>query len=156
MTKETNKIKLLLYGVSLLISFIMVLDFTLPGKNFVEDVVSIKKEKQRYYNAAGNSHYSYKLISPKHHFSVSEDFAKSVENEKIKYSVSLLFQEINRYSNLSSEKGSIHSFRIASGLVLPLIVIFAIFIAYRCKKKMSTLLFVLHVVLLSNLIFLLL
>lgn len=156
MIKEISKVKLFLYGLTILTALIILVDFTLPGKVFTEDIISIDKERQQYYNAAGNSHYSYKLITSKHRFTVSEDFAKSVEDEKIKYSVSLIFNEVNRYDVHSSEQSNIHSFRIASGLILPLIIIFTILIAYKYKKKMNTLLFVLHVVLLGNLIFLIL
>ncbi len=154
--EKTNKITLWSYVITLIVALVILIDFTLPGKVFTEEVVNLEKERQQYYNAGGNYHYSYKLTTAKHNFSVSEDFAKSVQNKKIKYSVSLLFKEINRYSLLSSDKSTSYSFRIVSGLVFPLIVIFAMILAYRYKKKMSTLLFVLQITLLANFIMLLL
>lgn len=156
MIREATKIQLLLYGITILASLVILIDFTLPGKVFTEEVLEIEKERQQYYNAGGNYHYSYKVITAKHHFSVSEGFAKSVQNKKIKYSVSLIFKEINRYSLLSSENSTIYSFRIVSGLILPLLVIFTIAIAYRYKKKISTLIFVLQIILLANFIMLIL
>lgn len=152
MTREANKIQLLLYGITVIVSLVILIDFIVPGKVFTEEVIEIEKQRQQYYNAGGNYHYSYKAITSKHHFSVSEGFAKSVQNKKIKYSVSFIFKEINSYSLLSSENSTIYSFRIVSGLILPLIVIITIAIAYRYKKKISTLIFVLQIILLANFI----
>lgn len=149
-----NRMKLILYVITLITAFIILIDFTLPGKVFTEDNVKISKGKERYYNAGGNSHNTFRVIAPKHSFFVSEDFAKSVQNNKIRYSVSLIFREINRYELLSSNRAEIYSFRIASGLVLPLIVVLALLIAYKYEHKMSTILSVLQIALLINLILL--
>jgi len=154
MIRETNKIQLLLYGISLIASLVILIDFTLTGNVFTKEVIAIQKERQQYYNAARNYHYSYKVITSQHHFSVSEDFAKSVQNKKIKYSVSFIFKEINRYSLLSSKNSTIYSFRIVSGLVLPLLVIITIALAYLYKKKISILIIVLQIILLANFIIL--
>jgi hypothetical protein len=156
MIENANKTKLLLYGLTLLTALVILIDFTLPGKVFTEEGVNIKKEREKYFNAGGNSHNTYKLITSKHHFSVSESFAKSVQNKKIKYSVSLIFKEINRYGLLSSKKSEIYSFRMASGLVLPLIVIFTLVIAYKYEDRISLLIFVLQITLLANFIILIL
>ena len=152
MIQETNRLKLLLYVITLIIALVILIDFSLPGKVFTEEVASIKKTRQNYYNAAGNYHYSYRVITSKHQFSVTEDFAKSVQDKKVEYSVSFLFKEINSYQLVSSDKSETYSFRIASGLVLPLLVIFTIIIAYKYKRRMSTLLFVLQIILLANLV----
>ena len=154
MIKEADKKKLLVYGITLITAFVILIDFILPGKVFTEEIINIEKERQQYYNAARNYHYSYKVVTSKHHFSVSEDFAKYVQSQKIKYSVSFIFKEVNRYGLLSSKKSSIYSFRIVSGLILPLLVIFTIVVAYKYKKRLSILIFVLQVTLLANLIIL--
>lgn len=154
MTKERNKIQLFSYGVTLLVSLIILGDFILPGSIYTDEVIAIKKERQQYYNAAGNYHYSYKAVTSQHRFLVSEDFAKSAQDKKIKYSVSLLFKEINRYGLLSSKESMVHSLRIASGLILPLLIIGTILIAYKYKKRIGTLLFILQIILLGNLVLL--
>jgi len=151
-----NKTKFLLYGISLLIALIIIIDFTLPGKVYTEEIIDIKNEREKYYNAGGNSHSTYKVITSKHQFNVSEDFAESAEKKKIKYSVSLIFKEINRYELFSSEKNEIYSFRMVSGLVLPLLVILALLIAYKYEDRIRILLFVLQITLLGNLIMLIL
>ena len=154
MTKETNKIQLFLYGITVIISLVILFDFILPGKVFTDEVIDIKKERQQYYNAARNYHYSYKVVTSKHQFSVTKAFAKSAQDKKVKYSVSLIFKEVNRHRLLSSENSTIYSFRIVSGLIFPLMVIITIAIAYRYKKRISTLIFVLQIILLLNLILL--
>jgi len=154
MTKETNKIQLLLYGITILLALVVLIDFTLPGKVFTEDVIKVERKRENYYNAGGNSHISYKVITSKRQFSVSEDLAKSVENKQIEYSESLIFKEVNRHKLVSSEKSTIYSFRLVSGLILPLIVIITILITYIYKKEMNILIFVLQVLLLGDYIIL--
>jgi hypothetical protein len=156
MLKETNKITILLHGITLLVALVILIDFAFPGKVYTEEILNVDQERQQYSNAAGNHHYSYKVATAKHHFSVSEDFAKSAQDKKVTYSVSLIFQEINNYRLHSSDKSNIDSFRLASGLGLPLLVILTFLIAYKIKKRMSTLLFVLQIALLGNLVLLIL
>lgn len=156
MNKGINKIQLVLYGLTIVIALVILIDFTLPGKIFTEDVTNVERNREKYYNAGGNSHISYKVITSKHQFSVSEDFAKSVENKQIVYYESLIFKQINRHKLVSSEESTIYSFRIVSGLVLPLMVITTILIAYFYKKELSILIFVLQVLLLGNFIMLVL
>ncbi|WP_394751065.1 hypothetical protein [Spongiimicrobium salis] len=155
MSKENNKTRLYAYGLTVLLSLIVLLDFALPGKVFTEDVLDIKKTRQNYYNAAGNYHYSYKVVTAEHQFLVSEDFAKLAQDEKIAYSVSWLFKEVNRHRLPANGVSSIYSLRMASGLILPLLVILMIAIAYGYKKRMSRLIFVLQVISVLNLILLL-
>lgn len=154
MTEETNKTQLLSYVITILLALVVLIDFTLPGKVFIEDVIKVERKREKYYNAGGNSHISYKVITSKRQFSVSEDLAKSVEKKQIEYSESLIFKEVNRHKLVSSEKSTIYSFRLVSGLILPLIVIIIILIAFIYKKEMSILIFVLQVLLIGNLIIL--
>jgi hypothetical protein len=154
--KKINQNKLVLYAITLFIALIIIVDFTLPGKTYTEEVISVEKKRQQYYNAARNYHYSYEVVTAKHNIMVTEDFAKSVENKLIKYSVSLIFNEINKYGLESSNESITYSFRIASGLVLPLLVIFTIFFMYKYNRKMNILIFVLQIVLLANFIMLIL
>lgn len=128
-------------------------DFIMPGKVVVDEIVGVKKERQQYYNASGNYHYSCRVITTAHHFSVSEDFVEIVKgNEKIEYSVSRIFNEVNWYRLLTTEKKDVYSLRIISALLLPLMTIVAIGVAYRNKKKINILVFVLQTLLIANLI----
>lgn len=143
--------KLLAYAIPALIATIILLDFSLPGTEFTEDVVKIKRERQNYYNAGGNYHYTYEIVTPTRTFTVSKSTAEAARDSKINYTVSSIFEEVNSYSVKDLDKRSIHSFRLVSGLVYPLIVLLFLFIAYKYNKNWATLLFVLQVVLLADL-----
>lgn len=143
--------KLLAYAIPALIATIILLDFSLPGTEFTEDVVKIKRERQNYYNAGGNYHYTYEIVTPTRTFTVSKSTAEAARDSKINYTVSSIFEEVNSYSVKDLDKSSIHSFRLVSGLVYPLIVLLFLFIAYKYNKNWATLLFVLQVVLLADL-----
>jgi len=155
MSKAPSTVPLAIYGITLLLALVILLDFALPGTVYSEQVVSVQKKKQRYYNAGGNSHNSYEVVTPKHQFSVAEDIAKSAEGKSMSYTVSLLFQEVNSYSILPSQNRTIYSFRLISGFVLPLLLLLAIGIKFRFKKDLSILLFVLQVLIVGDFIMLL-
>ena len=155
MNDHQYKLRVILYAIFVLVALVIIVDFVLPGRIVNDEIINVKRERQQYYNAAANFHYSYKVMTSEHHFWVSEDFAQSVQDhEKIKYSVSPVFKEVNWYGLVSSENTSSYSLRIISGLVLPLLTMISIIIAYRYKKKIGTLVFVLQSLLIADLIFL--
>ena len=155
MNDHQHKLRLSLYAIFVLAALVIILDFILPGRVVNDEIIDVKIERQQYFNAARNYHYSYKVITSEHQFSVAEDFAELIQDEeKIEYSVSRIFKEVNWYRLLSSENRAVYSLRILSGLVLPLLTILSILLAYRYKKKMGTLGFVLQVLLVADLIFL--
>jgi hypothetical protein len=138
-----------------LVALIILVDFVSPGRIINDEIINIKKERQQYYNAARNYHYSYKVITSEHEFLITDDFAKlELVNEKIEYSVSPIFKEVNWYRLLSSENKSFYSLRIVSGLVIPLLAIISIFVTFRYKKEIDILVFILQILLIANLIFL--
>ena len=155
MNKHQHKLRVTLYATFVLAALVIIADFILPGRIINDEIIRVERERQQYYNAARNYHYSYKVITNEHQFSVTEDFAGLVQgHEKIEYSVSRIFKEVNWYRLLSSENRAVYSLRIISGLVLPLLTIISIIIAYRYKKNISTLVFVLQVLLIADMIFL--
>ncbi len=142
-------------SLCMLASLVIIADFLLPGRVFVEEVIEVKKERQQYYNAARNYHYSYKVFTHEHNFFISEDFAQFIqEHQAITYTVSPIFDEVNSYSLPSSGTKGIYSLRILSGLILPLLVIVAMGLAYKYEHKVSTFVFVLQILLIADLIFL--
>ncbi|MEM6629117.1 MAG: hypothetical protein AAF694_05570 [Bacteroidota bacterium] len=155
MNKYQNTLRLSVHGIFVLAALVILIDFIIPGKVVNDEIIEVKSERQQYYNAARNSHYSYKVITRKHHFFVAEDFAKLVQgHEKIEYSVSRVFKEVNGYRLLPSGNRRVYSLRIVSGLVLPLLTIISILVAYQYKKNIGTLVFVLKALLIVDLIFL--
>ncbi|WP_405201721.1 hypothetical protein [Dokdonia sp. LLG6352-1] len=155
MHNKPSTVPLAIYGVTALLALVTLLDFALPGTVYTEEVTRVQKKKQRYYNAGGNSHNSYEVVTPKHQFSVAEDIAKSAEGTSVSYTVSLLCKEVNSYSILPSEDRTIYSFRLVSGFVLPLLLLLVIGIKFRFKKDLSILLFVLQLLVVGNFIWLL-
>jgi len=147
--------RLSIYAAFILAALVIIVDFVSPGRIINDEIINLQKERQQYYNAARNYHYSYKVITSEHEFLVAEDFAKlDLVNEKIEYSISRIFKQVNWYKLLSSENKSFYSLRIASGLVLPLLLIIAIFLVFRYQKKIGTIVFILQILLIADLIFL--
>lgn len=155
MIKSRLKIRRWIYSIFTIVALIIVADFIIPGTVFLNEIVNIKRQTQQYNNAAGNYHYSYKVFTRKHNFFISKDFAETIkENQKIKYSVSRIFNEVNSYSSFNPERKGMYPLRIVSGLIIPLIVILMMGITSRYEKKIVVLAFVLKAALIADLIFL--
>lgn len=137
-------------------ALVIIADFILPGRTHVDEVISVKKERQQYYNAARNYHYSYRVFTNSHNFSVSEDFAQTVQaKQKIKYRVSILFKEINSYSLITSETKNIYSLRILSGLAVPFMTILILVLRNIYQRRINgNLVFMIQALLAGDLIFL--
>ncbi|SMG52531.1 hypothetical protein SAMN05661096_03956 [Marivirga sericea] len=156
MSKSQDKFRLFFYGLFTLASVIILLDFFLPGRKVVDEIVSVQKERQQYYNAARNFHYSYKVSTSQHDFYISGDYAQEIEaNEKIGYAVSWIFNEVNTYRLLRFEDSETNSLRLITGMLMPILVLITMSTAYLLKKKMSTLVFVMQVLLIVDLVLLL-
>ena len=146
-----------LYLLTIALAAVIFIDFELPGKAVTNEILEIKKERQQYYNAAQNFHYTYKIVTAEHSFTVSEDFAKEVSiGEKVEYAVSYLFNEVNRYASAQGEHSSIHSFRWVSGLILPLLTVIIMLLAMKYPGRLSIVSFVFQVLLIADLIYLIL
>ncbi|MCC5930893.1 MAG: hypothetical protein JJU28_16735 [Cyclobacteriaceae bacterium] len=155
MIKNRNKLRLYWHGLFTLASLLILADFLLPGRLVVDEIVEVKKERQQYYNAARNYHYSYKAFTSIHSFSITEDFAKKLKiTQKMELAISPIFEEINSYRLPNSERSEIYSLRILSGLIIPLALIIVTVLAFKYEKKMSVLIFVIQVLVIADLIFL--
>ncbi len=132
-------------------------DFLWPEKHINDNINEVQKQRQNYYNAARNFHYSYKVITDEHEYYVTEDFAElELPGKPIEYSVSFLLEEVNWYRLAASQQKSYYSLRLVSGLVLPLLSLLSILLVFRYKRKIGTLVFVLNLLMLANRIFLIL
>ncbi|MEM6272978.1 MAG: hypothetical protein AAF998_26430 [Bacteroidota bacterium] len=151
-----QRLQIAFFAISLLVAGAIILDFVLPGQIVDDRIVEVKMERQSHHNASGNSHYAYEVITGQHQFSVSEEFARvAQEREPIEYAVSRLFREINWYRRFASESKSVHSFRIATGLGLPLLAMLAMGVAFFYLRRTGTWLVVLQTLLLADLVYLL-
>jgi hypothetical protein len=152
-----NKIRLSLYSIFAVIALIILIDFIAPGRVINSDVIHVKKERQQYYNAGGNHHNSYQVITPEHHFSVTKYFVKKIKtSQQITYTVSPIFNEVNRYGLTSSKNKTMYSLRIISGFIIPFFALITILLAYKLKDKIDILVFVFKALLIGNLVFLIL
>ena len=150
-----HKLRLYINATFVVAALVITVDFILPGRIINDEIINVRKERQQYYNAARNYHYSYKVITSEHQFWVSEDFAQLVQDhEEIEFSVSRIFKEVNWYRLLSSEIRSSYSLRIITGLALPLLTIISILVAFLYKRNIGTLVFILQTLLIADLIFL--
>ncbi len=145
-----------LYVLTIVASTIILADFLLPGKAVTSSIADIKKERQQYYNAARNFHYTYKIVTDEDSFTVSADFAKETAiGQEVTYSLSPLFKEVDGYAVLDTKASGLHSFRLLSGLVFPLLCIVVMLLTLRRLNNMSILSFVFQVLLVADLIYLL-
>ena len=155
MNKSTFKLRPFFYSLFILVALVIITDFALPGEAFTDQVIKVQAERQQYFNAAQNYHYSYKLTTGQHDFSVSEDFAETVnEGDTVNYRLSRIFKEVNRYHLSTTESIHTNSLRRYSGLILPLLVLLVMGLAFRHGKRMSALIFVLQALTLGDLVFL--
>ena len=142
-----------LNGLFVVLALVMLVDFAIPGKAYSREIKEVTRERQNYYNAGGNYHYSYKVITNDRRILVSEDFAQTIgEDDRIEYTVSTVFKEVNWHRLNASGKKSYYSLRLASGLVLPVLLIIAIVLYYRYNKGRASIVFILQVLLIGDLI----
>ena len=155
MKNDSDTIRLLGSVAFILMSLVVIIDFSVPGQIKSDEIIDVIRERQQYYNAARNYHYSYELITSERQFAVTEGFVNFIqEQEKIEYAVSPLFNEVNWYRLIAINHQGIYPLRILSGLVLPLLTIISIAIAHYCTRRSSTLVFVLEVCLIADLVYL--
>ena len=98
MSESSHKLRFYSYAFFGFIALFILADFALPGKNYTKEIVELRTERQKYFNAAGNSHLTYKVITDEHKFLVKEDFVQpELKGKQIEYTVSPLFKEVNWY-----------------------------------------------------------
>ena len=148
-------IKKYFYGLSIFAALVILTDFVLPGDEFKEGIIEIRKEREQYYNAARNYHFSYSVFTKNHQFSIAEDFVKKIQvNQEIEYTVSRIFKEVNSYKLPSAESNETYSLRLLTGLILPLLVLITMGFAFKYEDKIGTLVFVVQVLLIADLVLL--
>lgn len=152
-TVKLKRIIMLLFG---LLALVIISDFCISSKTYEEEVIAVNRNKERYYNAAQNAHYSYTVQTATHSFSASEDFAIQFnENPKVKTKISLLFDEVNTAEVVATGETEVYSLRLLSGLVFPLLALIVLGLGYKQPNKRTILLFVTQALLLADLVFLL-
>lgn len=156
MEQNHQKINVILHTAFYLLALIMLLDFLVPGKVFEGKNIKVFSEHQDYNNAGGNSHQAYFIRTDEHKFWVERDFALLArDQQKLNYSVSRIFEEVNWAYLEEADVRFRGSLRIISGFIVPILFLLAVALAFRLKKDLGIFLFVFQVLLLANLVFLL-
>lgn len=144
------------YLLTVLVCAVILTDFALPGTSYTSEINYVKKERQQYYNAAGNFHYTYKVVTDSHSFIVNETLGPVLySGAPISYRCSPIFNQVNSYQALGSDSFSTHSMRWVSGLILPLFLVLITLLTWRLRWNISNFYFILQVILAANLIYLL-
>ncbi|NND93921.1 MAG: hypothetical protein HKN45_03595 [Flavobacteriales bacterium] len=142
------------YLITLIIASLIALDFTLPGSSLNLEINEVERSRQQYYNAARNHHYSFIIHTDEHSFPVSSSFIEdSMVGQKIYYTVSLIFSEVNRYRMVESDSSEIYSLRWLSGLILPVLTILVMLLAFRYENRLELLSFIFQVLILTDFLF---
>ena len=82
-----------------LLAILFVIDFLLPGTEITSKVSTIKQVKQNYYNAGGNSHFSYTVKTENENFIISKEFRNKItQGDTILIKKSKIFNEVNSYT----------------------------------------------------------
>jgi len=148
--------KLIIQSIFLVAAIVILTDFIIPGEIQTGKIITLKKERQQYYNAARNHHYSYKVITKKDDILVDESFAKQeLKDKMIEFSVSRIFSEVNWYRIEAAPNKNFYSLRIASGVILPILMLLGLWLSTKYKIEISTLLFIVQILMLIDLFYLL-
>jgi len=136
------------------IAILLIVDFSLPGKEILTKVNSIETTRQSYYNAGGNSHLTYTITTEESSFTASKEFVKKIDiGNLISIKKSILFNEINSYSfNGFLET---YSLRLFSGLILPFLVIVILLAQTKFNLKISALALIFKILLVGDLAYIL-
>lgn len=149
-----QKLKLFFMAFSAVLSLIIILDFSLSGASIKEKVIGVNTTIESHNNAGGNSHFSFKIRTQNYAFTVSESFAHLIKNEdELNLSITPFFEEVNTV-RLSSGESEIHSLRLISGLILPLLIIIALALGYKIGNRWNNIVFVFEVLAFADLVFL--
>lgn len=153
--KSGQKLKLIFLVVCTLLSLIIILDFSIASAPITEKVVEVGATMESYNNAGGSSHFSFRVRTENHHFSVSESLATSLaEGDTLKLSISPLFNEMNTVQITQTGESEIYSLRLLSGLILPLLIVFVLTLGYKFGSKWSNVVFVFEVLAFADLVYL--
>lgn len=153
MSNSTNNFRRISNIVLLVAALLVLLDFAIPGKVMIAEVIDLKKSRQNYYNAAQNYHYSYRVITADYAFPVSEEFADSRESTAgdVEFSVSPLFKQVDWYNWVGHSSGPYtYSLRLISALFFPLAVFALVFASYRFNKQWNFVFLILRILTIAN------
>ncbi|WP_075343060.1 hypothetical protein [Tenacibaculum agarivorans] len=146
----------------ILIALTIIYDYSVKGKTYYDNVISKKIEKDienpydRTYNSKNNSRYSYQIIMNKYSFYCSRGFLYSIkEGGQIAYILSPIFNEINNYKAVKTQKTENNTFRKLYGFNIPFIILTVFILSFWFENYIYVLTFIGRVFILVDLIYVL-
>ena len=137
------------------IALATLMDTLFSFKTITEEVIYSRATKEQYFNAARNSHTTYKVITANHSFYVDEVFHGTTQpGDRIEIKQSLLFDEINGYKKECSANYEMSNMRIVSGYASSIAMLLVAILGFQFKNKVNTLVFVTQSLTLGNFIYL--
>lgn len=138
------------------LALLTLIDYRFSKNTTIDKIIDKTRSLENRYNVGRNYYYGYYLNTAERTINVSKEFQNNVvPNDDVEVEHSLLFNNINRITSVSSRAAEVYSLRIASGLVLPSLVLLILGIGYKLGNRIGTLVFIAEIVLLVNFYFLL-
>lgn len=138
------------------LAMVILADFEFSKETLTEEVSSKRWQLENRQSTGRNYYHSAHIFAGGFKIPVSEDFGEQTEEGHIvTFDKSLLFNEVNRITNVDTGLSEKFSFRWMTGCIIPLLAIVIMVIGIKRREKVNTLVFVTQVVLLLDLIFLL-
>lgn len=158
MDKEAlfSKVQLVFMVVMIGVAMAILADFEFTSKTITQKVDSKSSRLENRQSTGRNYYYATHIIAGDYRIPVSEDFADTTEKgHTLIFKKSLLFNEVNRVTNVDTGASEKFSFRWMTGCIIPLFGIVVFVLGIKRREKVNTLVFVAQVVLIINFVFLL-
>ena len=139
----------------LFLALIILSDFLYSSNTYKDSITEKTTHFESYHNAGGNSHVSKSIKTSRFVFNCSDTFYETSNvGDSLIISTSYLFNKVNAYQNLKTQRSETFSLRILTGLIVPLLVFLIGLISFKLKNRLSILVFVSQIALVANLMYL--
>lgn len=158
MDKEAlfSKVQLVIMIVMIGVAMAILADFEFSSETITQEVLSKDYRLENRQSTGRNYYYAAHIKAGDYSIPVSENFADTTEKgHQLRFNKSLLFNEVNRVTNLVTGDSEKFSFRWMTGCIIPLFAIIVLVLGIKRREKLNTLVFVTEVVLMINFVFLL-
>lgn len=138
------------------VAMVILADFEFSSQTITQEVDSKKNRLENRQSTGRNYYYATHLTAGAYRIPVSEDFGDATKKgHTLTFEKSLLFNEVNRVTNVTTGMSEKFSFRWMTGCIIPLFAIIVLVLGIKKREKLNTLVFVTQVVLLLDFVFLL-
>lgn len=158
----TKKQRNILNFILILISITIIYDYKTKGNTHIGIVENKQIQKDvertsiRHSNSNSTTRYSYKAILNSASFYCSSDFLFSInDGDEIEYYSSPIFNEVNNYKAVKTQKTEFNSFRHFYGFQFPLIVLCVLLLDFWFNDYMYVFSFIAQVFLAVNFLYVL-